>query len=106
MEPAMNVANLQLEGLIMAVAAINKVLVSKGLLSENEIDAALRKTEASLTGEERAYEDLTPSYRDAVCFPIRMQQLANAMQADSEPPAFSALTRMVGQTKGHYNDQM
>lgn len=102
----MNVANLQLEGLIMAVASINKVLVSKGLLSADEIDGALRKTEASLTGEERAYEDLTPSYRDAVCFPIRLLQLANAMEADGELPAFSALTRRVGQTKGHYNDQM
>ncbi len=102
----MNVANLQLEGLIMAVAAINKVLVGKGLLSTEEIEAALKKTEASLTGEERAVEDLTPSYRDAVCFPIRILQLANATQSDGELPAFSALTRMVGQSKGHYNDQM
>lgn len=102
----MNVANLQLEGLIMAFASINKVLVSKGLLSADEIDAALRRTEASLTGEERAYEDLTPSYRDAVCFPIRLLQLANIMEAHDELPAFSALTRMVAQTKGQYNDQM
>jgi len=102
----MNVANLQLEGLIMAVAAINKVLVDKGLLSTDEIDDALRRTEASLTGEERAVEDLTPSYRDAVCFPIRVLQMANATQSDGELPAFSALTKMVGQSKGHYNDQM
>lgn len=102
----MNVANLQLEGLIMAVASINKVLVGKGLLSTDDIDAALRRAEASLTGEERAYEDLTPSHRDAVCFPIRVLQLANAVDPDGEMPAFSALTRTVGQTKGHYNDQM
>lgn len=102
----MNVANLQLEGLVMAIASINKVLVRKGLLSVDDIDAALRRTEVSLSSEERAYEGLTPSYRDAVCFPIRLLQLANNMQSDTEVPAFSALTRMVGQTKGHYNDQM
>ena len=102
----MNVANLQLEGLIMALASINRALVAKGLISPEEIDEALRKAEAGLTGEERAIEDLTPSYRDAVCFPIRLLQLANAAHSEGELPAFSALTRTVGQTKGHYNDQM
>ncbi|MER9744670.1 hypothetical protein [Mesorhizobium sp. M0187] len=47
----MNVANLQLEGLMMAVASINNLLVHKGLLSIDEIDTALRKAEASMTSE-------------------------------------------------------
>ena len=37
----MNVANLQLEGLLMAIAWINNVLVRKGMLSVQEIDEAL-----------------------------------------------------------------
>ena len=77
--PAMNTANLQLQGLLIAVASINNALVHKGLLGIDEIDLALRKAEASLTGEERLFEVMSPATRVA---------------------------RMVGQTKEHYNDQM
>ncbi|MGO4833816.1 hypothetical protein AB4144_16255, partial [Rhizobiaceae sp. 2RAB30] len=71
----MNVANLQLEGLLMAVASINGTLVRKGLLTSDEVDDALRRAEAGLTGEERLYQDMSPANRDAVCFPIRLLQL-------------------------------
>jgi hypothetical protein len=103
---AMNTANLQLQGLLLAVASINNALVHKGLLSIDEIDLALRKAEASLTGEERLFEDMSPANRDAICFPIRLLQLANNSQGESSIPGFSELARMVGQTKEHYNDQM
>jgi len=101
----MNVANLQLEGLLMAVAAVNKLLVSKGLLTVEEIDQALRKAEAGMTGEERCVEDLSPSNRDAICFPLRLLQLANLGQGESGIQPFSELTRAVGQRKEPYNDQ-
>jgi hypothetical protein len=102
----MNVANLQIEGLLMAIASINNMLVHKGVLSIDEIEVALHKAEASVTGEERSYEDLTPAQRDAVCFPIRLLRIANNTQSEAHIPAFSELTRMVGQTKDPYNDQM
>jgi hypothetical protein len=102
----MNVANLQLEGLMMAVAAINNALVHKGLLSIDEIDIALRKTEASMANDERFYEAMTLSNRDAICFPIRLLMIANNAQSEMEIPPFSELAKMVGQTKGLYNDQM
>lgn len=101
----MNVANLQIEGLLMAIASINHVLVKKGILSAEEIDIALRKAEASETGEERS-GGMSPSNRDAVIFPIRMLQLANHCQPEADIPSFSALARMVGQIKEPYNDQM
>jgi hypothetical protein len=101
----MNVANLQLEGLMMAVASINNVLVHKGLLTIDEIDMALRRVEASLTGDERTYEDMSPAHRDAICFPLRLLQAANNAQGEADIPAFSELAKMVGQTKGLYNDQ-
>ena len=101
----MNVANLQVEGLLMAIASINHVLVRKGLLSIEEIDTALRKAEASSTGEERS-EELSPANRDAVNFPIRLLQLANQCQPEADVPPFSELARMVGQIKEPYNDQM
>jgi hypothetical protein len=59
--PLINVATLQLEGLLMAVATINRLLVHKGLLSIDESDLALRSAEASLTSEERLHEELTPA---------------------------------------------
>ncbi len=101
----MNVANLQLEGLLMAIATINHILVRKGVLSAEEIDIALRKAEASETAEERS-DELSSSHRDAVNFPIRLLQLANQCQPEADIPSFSALARMVGQMKEPYNDQM
>jgi hypothetical protein len=102
----MNVANLQLEGLLMSVAAVNDLLVEKGLLSAAEIDTALRTAEASMTADERLYEDMSPSNRDAVCFPVRLLLAANRVRREPHPPSFSELARMVGQTKDPYNDQM
>ncbi len=101
----MNVANLQIEGLLMAVVAINDTLVRKGVLSADEVDLALRKVEASLTGDERLQEDLSPSNRDAVCFPIRLLMAANKRHDQAGVLPFAELTRMVGQTKEPYNDQ-
>lgn len=102
----MNVANLQLEGLLMAIASINKVLVHKGLLTIDEVDDALHRAEAGITAEERLYEDMSPANRDAVCFPIRLLQLANRARPEEEAPSFSDLAKMVAQTKLPYNDQM
>lgn len=101
----MNVANLQIEGLLMALASINQTLVRKGVLSAQEIEIALRKAEASGTGEERS-EDLSPANRDAINFPIRLLQLANRCQPEADIPTFSELAEMVGQLKKPYNDQM
>lgn len=102
----MNTANLQLQGLLIAMASINNALVHKGLLSIDEIDVALRKAEASLTGEERLFEDMSPANRDAICFPIRLLQMANNSQGETSIPGFTELARMIGQTKHLYNDQM
>ena len=95
----MNVANLQLEGLLMAISSINHLLVQKGLLSADEIDTALRKAEASGTSENRA-EEVSPSSRDAINFPIRLLQLANRCQPEADIPSFSELARMVAQIGG------
>jgi hypothetical protein len=102
----MNTANLQLEGLYLAIASINSALVRKGLLTVEEVDMALRRAEANAIGEDRLTEDLSPANRDAVCFPIRLLQIANNSQAAGDVPQFSELARLVGETKRPYNDQM
>jgi hypothetical protein len=101
----MNTANLQLEGLYLAVAAINNLLVAKGVLSREEIDHALRSAEATVTGDDRLVEEFSPANRDAVAFPLRLLQLANNSASSDGTVSFSELARMVGETKPHYNDQ-
>ena len=102
----MNVANLQIQGLLIAFAHINQVLVKKGILSVDDVDLALDKAEANLTGEERAYEDLDPAQRDALCFPIRLLKLANLGQSEDFIQPFSELVREVGRSKKAYNDEL
>jgi hypothetical protein len=63
------------------------------------------EAEASGTSENRA-EELSPSSRDAINFPIRLLQLANRCQPEADIPSFSELARMVAQIKEPYADQM
>lgn len=98
----MNAANLQIEGVLMAMAATNRLLVAKGIVSRDEMDHALAATEAVLTGEDRAVEELSPANRDAIAFPLRLLRIANR---DDAVPDFQSLAKAVGQEKGRYNDQ-
>ena len=100
----MNTANLQLEGLFLAIAAVNKLLVTKGLLSVDEVHTALRIAEETAIGDFRT-EDLTPANRDAVAFPARLLQIANQDGRGQGIPPFSELAKAVGETKESYNDQ-
>ncbi|MBE0581445.1 hypothetical protein [Devosia sp.] len=102
----MNTANLQLEGLLVAIAAVNQALVAKGVLATEEIDRALAISEQTALGDERLTEDLSPSNRDAVLFPIRLLRLANNMAGDRGVPPFAELARAVGESKAPYNDQL
>ena len=102
----MNVSNLQLQGLYLAFASINNALVAKGLLSRDEINMALQRAEQTALGDDRLAEDMSPAGRDAVAFPARLLTLANNNASDTEIASFSALAKMVGQTKGHYPDEV
>ena len=84
----MDPANLQLQGLLIAVAHLNSTLVHKGLLTVEEIDLALRRAESSLTSEERLVDDMSSANRDAACFPIRFLALANQSQGEADVPTF------------------
>lgn len=75
----MNTANLQIEGLLMAIAGLNQMLVAKGVVSTEEIDISLARSEQTVLGDDRVAEDLSPANRDAIAFPIRLLRLANNM---------------------------
>ena len=100
----MNTANLQLEGLYLSIAAMNEAIVRKGVLTREQVDAALRSAEETAASD-YGNEDKSSAHRDAVAFPMRVLRLANNMSADGQVPAFSELAKMVGQTKEPFNDQ-
>lgn len=101
----MNVSNLQLQGLYLAMASLNNTLVAKGVLTREEIDLALRRAEQTALGDDRMMEDMPPASRDAIAFPARLLMLANNSASETEVVPFSELAKMVGQTKGHYPDE-
>ena len=100
----MNIANLQLEGLYLALAAINNALVEKGVVSREEMGLALRRAEQMAMGDDRM-DELSSAEREAVAFAPRLLLLAND-RADSTPATFSELARAVGQTKRPHPDQL
>ncbi|MEO8683542.1 MAG: hypothetical protein ABI414_01745 [Devosia sp.] len=100
----MNTANLQLEGLLIAIASINNLLVARGVIDRVEIGHAMDVAEQTVLGDYRM-EELDPAQRDAIAFPIRVLCLANNGASDMEAMPFSVLAKMVGQTKPRHNDQ-
>ncbi|MCO6052287.1 hypothetical protein NGM99_21085 [Mesorhizobium sp. RP14(2022)] len=94
----MNTANLQLEGLIMAIASINHVLVRKGLVSVEEIDVALLKAQANMADASRN-DELSGADHDSINLPLRMLQLANQCAPEADVPTFSEMSRMVDEMK-------
>ncbi len=89
----MNTANLQLEGLLLAVAAMAEALKDKGLLSQDEIEAALARAEGVASGDPRRPEEMSVANVAAVLFPIRFLRKANA--GGAEAGAFSQLAAEV-----------
>jgi hypothetical protein len=93
----MNVANLQLEGLVMAMAALNRALVEKGALTQGDVGAALNNAEDMMGA--RGDGSMSPANREAVMFPIRLLQVANDAPSSAVLPGFAELARTVGYTK-------
>ena len=92
----MNTANLQLEGLYLALASLMTTLRSKGMLSAEEIDAALASAERTAAAD-NATAERSPANVEAVLFPVRLLRLANKPQGVGLP--FSDLAAQVGMNK-------
>lgn len=90
----MNTANLQLKGLIMAMASICDAIAEKELLTRGEIDAALSKAQRAI--EEDDDHELSGANQAAILFPIRVLQLAGKAGRKGEGATFSDYARLVG----------
>jgi hypothetical protein len=88
----MNTANLQLQGLCVALASLLQSLRAKGLLSTTEIDQMLEDAEAAATDFDQS---LRPANAEAVIFPIRFLRAANA-EPGAGVPNFQDIARQVG----------
>ena len=93
----MNAANLQLEGLLLALYSLLDTMKAKGLLTEGEIDDALATAEANALADPQRAEQLSPAHLDGVTFPIRFLRAANT--ASKVPETFTTITQLVGETK-------
>ncbi len=94
----MNTANLQLEGLYAALAAMMTALRQSGALTEADLDAALGDVEDTVTAD-RSRAELSPAHLDAIAFPIRYLRLANKLGAEGSYPGFAELTARIGREK-------
>ncbi len=90
----MNTANLQLEGLLLAVSGIADALKRKGILSQAEIDAALGEAETVAAADPGRSGQMSPANVAAVLFPIRFLREANGL-GDAEVGSFSRLAAQV-----------
>ena len=90
----MNTANLQLEGVVMAMASISETLIAKGVLTRDELAASLMEAEKCI--EEDEDRKLSDSNRAATLFPIRVLLLANQAQEQGKRLTFSDYAEMVG----------
>lgn len=91
----MNTANPQLEGLYLAVAAINRLLVEKQLLTHEEIRDMLLETERAVLRDPQP-ATVSDSHRKAVAFPIRLLLAANEAAEKGAEVSFEDLARHVG----------
>lgn len=92
----MNTANPQLEGLYMAIAGINRLLVEKQLLTHEEIRDVLGEVERAVLSDPKA-QSVSSSHVKAMAFPIRLLLVANDDAEKGAHPSFEALVRKVGQ---------
>ena len=92
----MNTANLQLEGLLVALVAINRRLVAKGVLSGQELADALAEAEQSVAAD--TGRNLSEANGKAILFPIRYLADALASTSSGEDRTFREEASRIGRT--------
>jgi len=95
----MNTANLQLEGLLLALSSLVSLLRQKGIASEEEICAVLKQAEAAALGDPARPGGVSAANVEAVLFPIRYLKAAAVNPLEHAVQPFSQVATHVGQTK-------
>ncbi|WEX10216.1 hypothetical protein [Chelativorans sp. AA-79] len=92
----MNTANLQMEGVLMAMATLCHLLRRKGVADMAEIEAALAEAEKVLAEDSRRPEQLSHANVEAALFPIRFLREANKRDLPGTSKAYTDIATMVG----------
>lgn len=95
----MNTANLQLEGLLLALSAVVGLLRRKGIISDAELDAALNEAEVAALKDEARPGGISSANVEAVLFPIRYLRMASGGLPEEAVLPFSRTATKVGQSK-------
>lgn len=95
----MNTANLQLEGLLLAMSSLVETMIRKDVLTADEVQHALNRAEANASTDPLRPRELSGANVDAICFPIRFLRLAMDASAKGAPMNFAEIAGQVGQTK-------
>lgn len=94
----MNTANLQLEGLYVAVTALAEALREKGLLSAEELANSLDRAE-TVAWQAASEKDISAANIGAIIFPIRYLRVAVEASSRGQHLPFHEVARIVGETK-------
>jgi hypothetical protein len=95
----MNTANLQLEGLLLAMSSLVETLIRKDILTPDEVQHALNRAEANASTDPLRPRELSGANVDAICFPIRFLRIAADAAAQGSQMSFAELATRVGHTK-------
>lgn len=92
----MNTANLQMEGLLLALGSMLRTLKAKGILSQADIDEMLAEAISRARHDPGRPSEISASNVEAMLFPARF--LKEDMQSP-EPSPYSSLAERVGRGK-------
>jgi hypothetical protein len=93
----MNTANLQLQGVLTAMAELLRAMEAKGVLSGAEIEAALSRAEREAAAGAGQREGLSHAHVEAACFPARY--LRTALSGTADERDFATVVATVGGRK-------
>jgi hypothetical protein len=94
----MNTANLQLEGLLLAVSSVLETMRRKNVLTEEEILESLAEAEACTKSRIAGMPNLSSANLEAIEFPIRFLRAATHTTAPGHA-TFMELAAKVAETK-------
>ncbi|WP_265518565.1 hypothetical protein [Nitratireductor luteus] len=95
----MNTANLQLEGVLMAMAALCRLMREQGLATADQIDGVMGEAERALKDDKLRPAAVSAANVEAALFPLRFLREANRRADEVEHAAFSGIATAVGQAR-------